>query len=325
MKPIKYEDILHSTYLEYCLFCDENFNTMGILNKILNPITHSQDLNDEIEKYNKVINDYNKLCVKLQSDAINLYELRKKTLKKVLQLDSYVEHLEDCPDCIIKSTKRAISFYDNIQKAWNFENAPHDVNSKAGDAANAALAGAAAAGGVVAVAGPTAAMAIATTFGTASTGAAISSLGGAAAANAALAWLGGGAVAAGGGGMAAGASLLGMMGPLGWGIAGIAGGAIIVKSLRDKSKNDEEIRKIKEQLSVIQNEYSNKNKMYSRLSGIINHTKTINNKLDLARLESVAKNSFSNKDYPHSLLFEYVHYAKFAGKLSKESINVNQA
>ena len=36
MKPIKYEDILHSTYLEYCLFCDENFNTMGILNKILN-------------------------------------------------------------------------------------------------------------------------------------------------------------------------------------------------------------------------------------------------------------------------------------------------
>ncbi len=294
---------------------------MGILNKILNPITHSQDLNDEIEKYNKVINDYNKLCVNLQSDAINLYELRKETLKKVLQLDSYIEHLEDCPDCIIKSSKRAISFCDNIQEAWDFENAPHDVNSKVGVAANAALAGAAAAGGMVAVVGPTTAMAIATTFGTASTGAAISSLGGAAAANAALAWLGGGAVAAGGGGMAAGASILGMMGPVGWGIAGIAGSVIIVKSLRDKSKNDGQIRQIKEQLSVIRKEYSNKMKMYSRLSDIISHTRIINNKLDLVRLKRLAKNSFSNTDYPHSLLFEYTHYAKFAGKLSKESIN----
>ena len=300
-----------------------NFNTMGIFKKIFNPITHAQDLDNEIDKYNKWIEKYRSLCVKLQSDAINLYELRKESLKKLLLLDSYVEHLDGCPNCIIKSSKRAISFCDNIQEAWNFENAPHDVNSKAGDAANAALAGAVAAGGVVAVAGPTAAMAIATTFGTASTGAAISSLGGAAAANAALAWLGGGAVAAGGGGMAAGAGLLGMMGPRGWGIAGIAGGAIIVKSLRDKSKNDEEIRKIKEQLPVIQNEYSNKIKMYSRLSDIISHTKIINNKLDLARLESVAKDSFSNDDYPHSLLFEYVHYAKFAGKLSKESINTN--
>ena len=96
---------------------------MGILNKILNPITHSQDLNDEIEKYNKVINDYNKLCVKLQSDAINLYELRKETLKKVLQLDSYIEHLEDCPDCIIKSSKRAISFCHKLSNIL-----PHSHN-----------------------------------------------------------------------------------------------------------------------------------------------------------------------------------------------------
>ena len=63
--------------------------------------------------------------------------------------------------------------------------------------------------------------------------------------------------------------------------------------------------------------------MYERLSDIISHTKVINNKLDLVRLEGVAKDSFSNDDYPHSLLFEYVHYAKFAGKLSKESINTH--
>ena len=65
-------------------------------------------------------------------------------------------------------------------------------------------------------------MAVATTFGTASTGTAISALSGAAATNAALAWLGGGAVAAGGGGMAAGNTLLALAGPVGWAIGGVA-------------------------------------------------------------------------------------------------------
>jgi hypothetical protein len=65
-------------------------------------------------------------------------------------------------------------------------------------------------------------MAIATTFGTASTGTAIASLSGAAAVNAALAWLGGGALTVGGGGMVAGNALLALAGPIGWGIGGVA-------------------------------------------------------------------------------------------------------
>lgn len=80
-------------------------------------------------------------------------------------------------------------------------------------------AGAAAGAAIVSVA-PAAAMWIATTFGTASTGTAISALSGAAATNAALAWLGGGALAAGGGGMSAGTALLAMAGPVGWAVAG---------------------------------------------------------------------------------------------------------
>ena len=77
-----------------------------------------------------------------------------------------------------------------------------------------------AAGATVAAVAPSAALWVATTFGTASTGTAISALSGAAATNAALAWLGGGAVAAGGGGVAAGQALLSLAGPIGWGIAG---------------------------------------------------------------------------------------------------------
>lgn len=101
--------------------------------------------------------------------------------------------------------------------------------------------GAAGAGAGVAVAalGPTAAMGVATTFGVASTGTAISTLSGAAATNAALAWLGGGAIAAGGGGMAAGETLLALAGPVGWAIAGVAlltSGILLFKGKKDKDR-----------------------------------------------------------------------------------------
>ena len=92
-----------------------------------------------------------------------------------------------------------------------------------------------AAGGAVAALAPTAAMGIATTFGTASTGAAIATLHGVVQTNAALAWLGGGALAAGGGGMAAGQALLALAGPIGWSIAA-AGTGVSLLSLTSKNK-----------------------------------------------------------------------------------------
>jgi hypothetical protein len=64
-------------------------------------------------------------------------------------------------------------------------------------------------GGAAGIATATGAWALAGAFGAASTGTAITSLGGAAAFNATLAWFGGGALAAGGGGMLAGAAALG--------------------------------------------------------------------------------------------------------------------
>lgn len=103
-------------------------------------------------------------------------------------------------------------------------------------------------GAAVAVGGPAAIMAIATTFGTASTGATIASLGGAAATNAALAWLGGGALAAGGGGTALGATILGVMGPIGWGIAGIGAAGLGIAGYK---KNKDDIEKIQKEISLI--------------------------------------------------------------------------
>ena len=104
--------------------------------------------------------------------------------------------------------------------------------------------GVAAGVGVVALA-PGAAMAVATTFGTASTGAAISALSGAAATNAALAWIGGGALAAGGGGMAGGNALLALAGPVGWSI-GLASLGFGTYLMRQKNKKiAQEANKVK--------------------------------------------------------------------------------
>ena len=190
---------------------------MGIISKLTNPINHGKDLDDARKAYEKKVESYKGKQEELSNLTIQLYELRKDSFRKLQELDSYVTTLENCPESIRKGSKRSLEYADQIRDAWDFENAPCAVNGETGNVADASIIGAAMAGGAVAVGGPTAAMAIATTFGTASTGTAISSLGGAAAANAALAWLGGGAVAAGGAGMSGGAALLGLFGPIGWG------------------------------------------------------------------------------------------------------------
>lgn len=125
--------------------------------------------------------------------------------------------------------------------------------------------------------GPTVAMGIATTYGVASTGTAIATLHGAAATNAALAWLGGGTLAAGGGGMSAGSAFLGLAGPVGWTIAGLAivssallfwkarsdkkrlENIFLMVSKRDKKSYElalielnERIEKIKQEISLLQ-------------------------------------------------------------------------
>ena len=113
-------------------------------------------------------------------------------------------------------------------------------------------AGAGVAAGVgVAAFGPSAAMAIATTFGTASTGTAIASLSGAAATNAALAWLGGGALAAGGSGMAGGTAFLALAGPAGW---AIGGAALVGSGLMASSRNKKIAREAEEKTLKIRSE-----------------------------------------------------------------------
>lgn len=97
--------------------------------------------------------------------------------------------------------------------------------------------------------GPKAAMGLATTFGTASTGTAIADLSGAAATKAALAWLGGGAIASGGGGIAAGKIFLALLGSTAW----ILGGAFVVYGVINFIKAERERKKLEEIIISINN------------------------------------------------------------------------
>lgn len=178
--------------------------------------------------------EYQAIAQEVTKKATELYETRKTTAEQVIQsCENYINTLANSPkefDKSISEFKVEFARFNEVVERIKIE-----AEQAVKIASSAAGAGAVAGVGVAAFA-PTAAMAIATTFGTASTGTAISALSGAAATNAALAWLGGGALAAGGGGMAAGNALLALAGPVGWAIGGTA---IVSGLLLMDGKNEE--------------------------------------------------------------------------------------
>lgn len=148
--------------------------------------------------------------------SINLMELRQKSsIQLIEEVELFINNLANTP----KELDRTFNSYQASFKTFSevidvLRKKAVDADIQTGTGAGASIL----AGAGVAAFMPTAAMAVATTFGVASTGTAISALSGAAATNAALAWLGGGALAAGGGGMASGTALLTMAGPIGWAV-----------------------------------------------------------------------------------------------------------
>lgn len=180
--------------------------------------------------------EYKNLGAHAEDYALKLFEVRKSAVLAIERIEDYVNALANSPKEFSKEIAEVKLSIKEFNEAVRIEIENSSNNIKG---AGAAVAGTAT-GGAIAALGPTAAMAVATTFGTASTGTAIASLSGAAATNAALAWLGGGALAAGGGGMSAGSAFLAMAGPIGWSIAAvtIAGGGIFA-SYKNKKAAEE--------------------------------------------------------------------------------------
>lgn len=179
-----------------------------------------------------------------------LHTHKEKAVFILKNVDLYVHSLSNKPQNFDKTmaqiTVRRRAFEKEID---TLKIESRNVEKISGSVAGAGFA----AGAGVAAFGPTAAMAIATTFGTASTGTAIATLSGAAATNAALAWLGGGALAMGGGGIAAGQAFLAMAGPVGWTIGGVAlvGGGLMANSKNKKiaEQAEQQTRKIKKEIN----------------------------------------------------------------------------
>lgn len=236
-----------------------------------------EDIKDRLTELDRMleesVTEYNDTYTLMNDKGVQLYVERSRAVDTVEFVETLVNSIANRPKSFDSDFEEIDSARKQFKESLDFANQELQAARTAAAGAGAGLA----AGASVAFMAPTAAMWIATTFGTASTGAAISTLSGAAATNAALAWLGGGAMAAGGGGMAAGHALLALAGPVGWTIAGASLLSSILifsnqKAKLNKQKN-EEIQSIKDNTEIVK-------ELDARIAVILDETIRIRNGLN---------------------------------------------
>lgn len=207
-------------------------------------VLHSDEKKSVGKKYDESYTRYKTVSKQTEEQALKLFETRKKSATLVELVNSLVLEFLNLPDSLdIKLSGNM----DNLRQFTNFVDRQKLEQKKLNETANKNFYYAAGCG-VVATTGSPALMALATTFGTASTGAAISGLSGAAAHSAAVACIGGGALAAGGGGMAAGSAILNSLGPIGSILAlfyaAKGGYSIYTNNLKQIEEYEEHIREL---------------------------------------------------------------------------------
>ena len=143
------------------------------------------------------IDEYNDAFTHMNDKGITLLQERKRSVDLIDLVEVLINSIANRPKAFDTEFEEIRMERDRFLGTCEFGQKELQAARAAAGGAGAGIA----AGASVAFMAPTAAMWVATTFGTASTGAAISTLSGAAASNAALAWLGGGALSVGGGGM----------------------------------------------------------------------------------------------------------------------------
>lgn len=166
--------------------------------------------------HERAVNKYNTQYQTMEKLSTQLYERRQDSVSLIHEIEFLVNSIANRPKEFEKKISDIRAAREKFRETEAYAAEAMEAAVKSGAAVAAGVAG----GAAVASMAPTAAMWVATTFGTASTGTAISSLTGAAATKAALAWLGGGTIAKGGLGIVGGKALLALAGPIGWGITG---------------------------------------------------------------------------------------------------------
>ncbi|WP_101909253.1 hypothetical protein [Marasmitruncus massiliensis] len=193
--------------------------------------------------HERAVSKYNTTLANVQKKCEELYVTRQQCVIKIEEIERLINSIANTPkefECSLSLIKTERMKFRETESyaAEAYQNA---IKSGVGVAASVG------AGAAVASLAPTAAMWVATTFGTASTGTAISTLSGAVATKAALAWLGGGALTAGGAGVAGGQALLALAGPIGWGITAFTtAGSVVALGSKNKKISNEAIEEAKE-------------------------------------------------------------------------------
>lgn len=232
------------------------------------------------DPYEDAVADYNGAFTAMSDTGLALLRLRERSTDLIELVELLVNSIANTP-------KSFATDFDEIDLHRARFRAAEEFAREDLEAARLSAVGAGAgftAGAAVASMAPTAAMWVATTFGTASTGTAISALSGAAASQAALAWLGGGALAAGGGGTAAGGALLALAGPIGWGVAGAALLASIALFAKKKFENREAKQ---EALSAIKQNTARVRGMEAQIGGILHRADTLRERLLRSYVEAL--------------------------------------
>ena len=208
-----------------------------------------EDITDKLTELDRMlessITEYNDAYTLMNDKGVQLFIERSRAVDTIELIKNLVNSIANRPKSFEADFEEIETNRKSFLNSCDFGERELQAAREAAGGAGAGVA----AGASVAFMAPTAAMWVATTFGTASTGTAISALSGAAAQSAALAWLGGGALTAGGGGMAAGNALLAMAGPIGWSIAGATLLSSILLFSKKKTKlnkqKNEEIENVK--------------------------------------------------------------------------------
>lgn len=192
---------------------------------------------DTLAIHQKAVNRYNDSHAALISKCNHLHSKRQSAIAQI-------KIIQDIINSIANSPKEFVTQMGSVeQELLKFHQTEEYAEAALKNEKNsgASIAAGVAAGGAFAALAPSAAMSIATTFGTASTGTAISALSGAAAQKAALAWIGrvtGGIATKAtitGAGMASGQAFLALAGPIGWGVSAAATSVSLI-SLSSKNK-----------------------------------------------------------------------------------------
>lgn len=243
------------------------------------------DIHDKLTELDQMLSqavtDYNDAYTLMSDKGFQLYVERCEAADTVAFVENLINSIANHPKAFDAAFEKINTQRKTFKDSCEFADQRLQAAREAAGGAGAGLA----AGASVAMMGPTAAMWVATTFGTASTGTAISTLSGAAAGNAALAWLGGGALSAGGGGVAAGNALLALAGPIGWTIAGATLLTSIIlfankKMKLDKEKN-EEIEAVKKNTLAVK-------KLDTEINDILNQTHQVKEAFNHDYTESLA-------------------------------------